>query len=183
MENLNKNISQNLKRIRMEKNLSLDKLAEITGISKSMLGQIERIETNPTISTLWKITTGLKISLTDLIEASLPNNALITRQDITPLFEDNKKVCSYPFFQNNAGKNFDMLQVFLEPNGKLISTAHISGTKEYIIVFKGILTIYVDNEEYNILPNQAFQFDADKDHIYENKHDEIVSLCMLVYYS
>lgn len=182
MENLNENISQNLKKIRQEKKLSLDKLAEITNISKSMLGQIERGETNPTISTLWKITTGLKISLTELIETTLPSKSLITREDIVPLFEDDKKVYSYPFFRNNRGKNFEMMQVYLEPGGKLNSTAHITGTKEYIIVFEGELTIYLDNEEYKILSNQAFQFNADKNHIYENKTDKLVSLCMLVYY-
>ncbi len=75
-----------------------------------------------------------------------------------------------------------MMQVYLEPKGKLVSTAHIVGTKEYIIVFDEELTIYLEGEEYRILPNQAFQFNADKDHIYENKTNKIVSLCMLVYY-
>ncbi len=182
MENLNKNISQNLKKIRQEKKLSLDKLAEITNISKSMLGQIERGETNPTISTLWKITTGLRISLTELIETTLPSKSLITRKDIIPLFEDDKRVYSYPFFRNNIGKNFEMMQVYLEPGGKLNSTAHITGTKEYIIVFEGELTIYLDSEEYKISANQAFQFNADKNHTYENRTNQLVSLCMLVYY-
>ncbi len=183
MENLNHNIAENLKKIRNEKNLSLTQLAEITGISKSMLGQIEREETNPTISTIWKISTGLKVALTKLIETSLPNKMLITREDILPFYEDEEKVYSYPFFRNNQGKNFEMMQVFLEPNGKLSSLAHIRGTKEYIIVFNGELSITLDDEVHKILAGQAFQFDADKDHIYENNSTEIVSLCMLIYYS
>lgn len=183
MENLNKNIAENLKKIRNERNLSLNQLADITGISKSMLGKIEREETSPTISTIWKISTGLKIALTDLIETSSPSKKLFTKDDIVPFYEDNKKVYSYPFFRNNQGKNFELMQVFLEPSGKLISQAHIGGTKEYIIVFNGILTITVDNEEYHIEAGQAFQFDADKNHIYENRSNEKVSLAMLIYYS
>lgn len=183
MENLNKNISSNLKRIRNERNLSLDKLSEITGISKSMLGQIERSESNPTISTIWKIATGLKVSLTDLIEVTLPNTMLITKNDIEPLFEDNKKVCSYPFFRQNKGKNFEMMQVIIEPTGKLSSTAHIGGTKEYIIVFNGELTLYLEDQVYKISAGEAFQFDADKDHVYENQSDELLNLSMLVYYA
>lgn len=46
MNQLDKNIAVNLKRIRKSKNMSLDMLAERTGVSKSMLGQIER--GNPT---------------------------------------------------------------------------------------------------------------------------------------
>ena len=52
MTQLDKNIAFNLKRIRKSKNMSLDMLAERTGVSKSMLGQIERGESNPTVSTL-----------------------------------------------------------------------------------------------------------------------------------
>ena len=47
MTQLDKNIALNLKRIRKSKNMSLDMLAERTGVSKSMLGQIERGKTNP----------------------------------------------------------------------------------------------------------------------------------------
>lgn len=39
MTQLDKNIALNLKRIRKSKNMSLDMLAERTGVSKSMLGQ------------------------------------------------------------------------------------------------------------------------------------------------
>ena len=52
MTQLDKNIAFNLKRIRKSKNMSLDMLAERTGVSKSMLGQIERGESNPTVSTI-----------------------------------------------------------------------------------------------------------------------------------
>jgi len=52
LENLNETVAKNLKSIREEKKLSLDKVAELTGVSKSMLGQIERGESNPTITTV-----------------------------------------------------------------------------------------------------------------------------------
>ena len=93
MENLNKNLAENLNKIRVERHLSLDKVAQLTEISKSMLGQIEREETNPSISTVWKIANGLKIPLTRLIETTLPEKRLIKKEDIPPLFEDEKKVC------------------------------------------------------------------------------------------
>ena len=51
MNQLDKNIAVNLKRIRKSRNMSLDMLAEKTGVSKSMLGQIERGESNPTVAT------------------------------------------------------------------------------------------------------------------------------------
>ncbi len=182
MENLNRNLAENLKKIRIEYHLSLDKVARLTDISKSMLGQIEREETNPSISTVWKIANGLKVPLTRLIETTLPEKLLIKKEDIKPLYEDEKKVCSYLFFRNNEATNFEMMKVYLKPEGKLISTAHLKGTKEYIIVFKGELTIMIEDEAYKITEGQAFQFAADKKHTYENQGKELVDLAMLVYY-
>ncbi len=62
MENLTLVIGNKLKNIRNSRNLSLDDVAELTGVSKAMLGQIERGKSNPTVSTLWKISTGLRVS-------------------------------------------------------------------------------------------------------------------------
>ena len=67
MTQLDKNIAFNLKRIRKSKNMSLDMLAERTGVSKSMLGQIERGVSNPTVSTIGKIVDGLKVPFEQLI--------------------------------------------------------------------------------------------------------------------
>ena len=56
-------VGRELKSIRQSRGLTLDELAEMTGVSKPMLGQIERGQSSPTINTLWKIATGLKAPL------------------------------------------------------------------------------------------------------------------------
>ena len=55
-------VGQNLRRLRNGLGLSLDEASKLTGVSKAMLGQIERGESSPTISTLWKISSGLKVN-------------------------------------------------------------------------------------------------------------------------
>lgn len=62
MEKINQIIGENLKKARYDRELSLDKTSNLTGVSKAMLGQIERGESNPTVATLWKITNGLEIT-------------------------------------------------------------------------------------------------------------------------
>ena len=61
-------VACNLRRLRDDRKLSLGAAAQLTGVSKSMLGQIERGDVNPTISVLWKIANGLKISFSALLE-------------------------------------------------------------------------------------------------------------------
>lgn len=77
--NLNAIIAANLKRLRMERNLSLGQLAELSGVSKVMLGQIEKGDSNPTINMLWKIANGLKVPYTVLLDEQENDSEFISR--------------------------------------------------------------------------------------------------------
>ena len=63
MDYLSHNVAVNLKRIRQSKGMSLDQVSEQTGVSKSMLAQIEKGNANPSLGVLGKITSGLRIKL------------------------------------------------------------------------------------------------------------------------
>ena len=61
-------IAKVLRSRRAERGWSLDRAAQETGVSKAMLGQIERGESSPTVATLWKIATGFSASLSSFLE-------------------------------------------------------------------------------------------------------------------
>ena len=61
-------VAANARKLREQKKLTLDAAAAVTGVSRSMLAQIEKGEVNPTISVLWKIANGYKVSFTSLLE-------------------------------------------------------------------------------------------------------------------
>ena len=83
MSQLDKNIAVNLKRIRKSKNMSLDMLAEKTGVSKSMLGQIERGESNPTVATIAKIVDGIRVPFEELIYPKTESVMIIDNEKST----------------------------------------------------------------------------------------------------
>ena len=56
---IGKIIAHNLKRLREERNLSQGQLAEMAGVSKVIISQIEKGDSNPTINTIWKLTGAL----------------------------------------------------------------------------------------------------------------------------
>lgn len=68
MERLSANIAQYLSRTRKARGHSLDKVAELTGVSKGMLSQIEKSASKPTVTVLWKIANGPQIPFTSLLE-------------------------------------------------------------------------------------------------------------------
>jgi XRE family transcriptional regulator, regulator of sulfur utilization len=183
MDNPNLVLATNLKRIREEMKLSLDKVAEMTGVSKTMLGQIERGESSPTITTVWKIANGLMISFTKLIHEPQPDTLVVKKQEIEPLREDNGRFRLYPFFPYEDGRRFEMYSVELEKGGYLSADAHGEGTQEFITVYDGELTIRVNEEEYTIHSGDSIRFRADRPHVYHNSGDTLTKLSMVIYYS
>lgn len=99
-------IAENLKRFRDERKLSLDNVSKLSGVSKSMLGQIERGEANPTVSTVWKIANGLKISFTELMIKAEPNIEIVYKSEVQPLVEDNNRVRIFPVFSFDSIRRF-----------------------------------------------------------------------------
>lgn len=182
LEDLNLIIANNLKKFREERKLSLDRIAEMTGISKSMLSQIERGESNPTITTVWKIVNGLKIQLTSLITAMQPDTITISKDDIQPLTEDNGKYKLFPLYPYENGRHFEVYMLDIEKGGYMDSSAHQDGTQEFLTVYDGELTIRVDHEEYTIKRGNSIKFRADREHIYHNSGDKLARINMIVYY-
>ena len=78
MDYLCHNVSVNLKRMRLSKNMTLDQVSEQTGVSKSMLAQIEKGTANPSLGVLGKITSGLRIEFQELIEPPRQDFCLVT---------------------------------------------------------------------------------------------------------
>lgn len=68
MDNISVIFGKRVKNIRMSKNLSQEKLAELSGLHSTYIGQIERGEKNPTIESIYKISVGLDISLSDFFK-------------------------------------------------------------------------------------------------------------------
>ena len=182
MESLNLIISNNLKQIREERKISLDKVAEMTGVSKSMLGQIERGEANPTITTVWKIANGLKISFTSLIQTPQSDIVLINKEELQPLIEDNGKYRLFPFFPYEEGRRFEVYSADIEQGGYLSATSHGDGTQEFITVFDGELTIRVSEEEYTVKTGNSIRFKTDKPHVYHNSGTTLTRLSMIIFY-
>lgn len=96
MYNIQNIVAKNILNYRKKHQLSLDKLATMTGVSKNMLSQIEKGASNPTITTLWKIANGLHLSLSQLTAVNDESIDFIDESDIIPIIED--QVAIYPYF-------------------------------------------------------------------------------------
>lgn len=183
MDKLNLVIAENLRRLREERKLSLDNVAKLSGVSKSMLGQIERGEVNPTVSIVWKISNGLKISFTQLMSRPETDIELVEKSEIQPLVEDNGKFRNFPIFPFDSTRRFEMYSLEIDEGGHLNAEAHPQGTQEFITVFSGEITIKTNSDSFTVKSGNSIRFKADSSHSYTNTGEEICTLSMVIYYS
>lgn len=182
LDTLNLVIAESLKKLRADKKLSLDNVAKLSGVSKSMLGQIERGEVNPSVSTLWKIANGLKISFTQLMSRPESDIEIVDKTKIQPLIEDDGKVRNFPIFPFDSIRRFEMYSLELEGGGYLKAEAHPLGTQEFVTIFSGEVTININGEGFILTTGNSMRFKADSPHTYKNSGDAICTLSMVIYY-
>jgi len=176
-------VAVNIKRIREQKKLTLDAAAEVTGVSRSMLAQIEKGDVNPTISVLWKIANGYKVSFTSLVERKNDTISVVRQSDVEPLKEDNGRYLNYPIFPFDEKSLFETYRIVIEPLGMLSAEPHLNGSEEYITVFTGRVEIAVADERFELATGDSIRFYANTPHSYRNVGTERVELSMLIYYN
>ncbi|MCP3764806.1 XRE family transcriptional regulator [Domibacillus sp. A3M-37] len=183
MEEINLIVAKNLKALRESKKLSLEKVAELTGVSKTMIGQIERGESSPTITTIWKIANGLKISFTSLVNSPQPDTKVVLKSEVQTLTEDNGKYRLYAYFPFQDNRRFEVYSIEIEKGGYLSSESHGEGTEEFLTVFDGELTVRVNDTEYTISTGDSIRFKADRPHSYHNSGEIVTRLSMVIHYT
>lgn len=147
--NLTEIIGKRLKAMRGQRSWSLDQAAHATGVSKPMLSQIERGESNPTVSTLWKIANGFGVSFSSFVEEDQPS---IKRSSRTKSIRLPMPVA--PFSSVLCSRlNREIVEIYsleLLPGCNYCSEAHPDGVEEYLLVEEGSFALTVHENTYTL---------------------------------
>ncbi len=168
MDYLSHNVSENLKRIRQSKGMSLDQVAEQTGVSKSMLAQIEKGTANPSLGVLGKITSGLRIEFQTLIDPPRQDYCIVTPEALVPTKEIEAQYRVWTCFPFEDSQLIEVYRIDVEPGGVYRSGSHGEKTREYISVIDGALTVDCYDHVQKIKKGQVYKFETDQPHIYRN---------------
>lgn len=177
------NIGQRLKSIRQSRNMTLEDVAILTGVSKPMLGQIERGQSTPTITTLWKIATGLKTPLSSFLEEQQPEYSVVNLRSEEIISEDYGTMRAYPLFSYDPIRNVEIFYIEFDTGCRHASDKHNDGVEEYILVQTGKLQLILNKQEIIVGEKQAIRFRADIPHAYNNPFDEQCTLYNIIFYS
>lgn len=180
-----RHLADTLRTLRRARGWSLDRAALETGVSKAMLGQIERGESSPTVATLWKLADGFQASMSSLLEAPPPGHddqllvrpsGALRRQHM----EDGMQVASVFPFEPRFG--FEVLEVTLPGGYERRADGHETGVTEHVLVMAGVLEIFADDRWIELATGESLRFAADRPHGYRNRGDAAAVFHNLIHY-
>ncbi len=155
-----------LRDARRTQNLSLDAVAKLSGVSRSMVSQIERGESSPTIATLWNLTRALNVDFAGLLDAGPTAGRIETlRADDVPTIENLGKnlrirILSPP---EEAGKH-EVYELIFSLGGVLDSQPHTRGAREHLSVIEGIVDVHSGTDEKRLHAGDTARYNADVPH-------------------
>ncbi len=174
-------ISERLKRIRTGRNLSLEEASKLTGVSKPMLGQIERGQSVPTVATLWKIATGFKTPLSSFLEEPRPEYSVAAIRE-AGISEDDGRMRAYPLFAYDPVRSVEVFYIEFDAQCSHASEPHDEGVEEYLLVLTGRLRLVLNDWEIDVGERQAIRFRADVPHRYLNPFDGRCTVYNIIFY-
>lgn len=154
--------------IRKARGLTLDELSERSGISKSMLSQIERGQANPTFGTLWNITQSLGLELSELVEAGARKPAAAIERlaaNLTPTINSKDGTCVLRILSpgGTAGQ-MEWYELAIEPGGRLESEPHGAGAMEHLSCLAGRLTVRSEGATQDLAAGDTVRYRGDAAH-------------------
>lgn len=175
-------VSENLKNAREQRGLSLDQLSQLTGVSKSMLRQIETGKSSPTIATIWKIANGLRISFTALLRKQEIDAEVKSFHGDSPLTGESGRYRVFPLIPFDPHQSFETYYLEIDPGTVYFGEPHQGNIHEYIFVTRGTLEISIDDKVYKIMENEFLKFEANHPHIYKCLGKKMVTAIMQLSY-
>ncbi|NQY62735.1 MAG: helix-turn-helix transcriptional regulator [Alteromonadaceae bacterium] len=165
-EIINNAVGIQLKNLRKKKGWSLDSASKNTGVSKAMLGQIERGESSPTVASLWKIASGFHLPLSyflgTIVDNTLTQKILNTEKGITV-------TTLFPFDEKTKS---EVLSLTLAPMHQQMSLPHNDGVIEHIMVIEGEMEYFLEQLWHPLKQGEVAKFHANVEHGYRNMSEK-----------
>jgi len=173
-----------IRRQRQAHDLTLEELAKDSGVSRSMLSQVERGEANPTFATLWNLTRALGLTIDDLVagDPGSESSAIeVMPRSATPKVQgDGVGATLWLLAPPEQVGRVEWYELLLEPGGRLTSSPHLAGTTEHFTVLRGGVTVKSGDAVTDVPCGGSARYRADVDHEISNSGTEDAQLILIV---
>jgi transcriptional regulator with XRE-family HTH domain len=166
-------LGKTINRLRRAYNYSLGDLSEQSGVAKSIISQIEKNETNPTLGTIYKLARALNAPIEEIL-----------RGEDTPALVEKLGPSGTPQLFSEDGrcrlriigwiKTVELVQWYTfdaDPGGVLESEPHPAGSIENLTLLTGNVTVEVGDETFQLAAGETARYCGDRPHRITNTGD------------
>jgi len=180
---INEDLGRRVKKLRGDRGWSLEELASASGVSRSMLSEIERKRANPTLSVTYRIARAFGLSLQDLIESADSASTIqaIRATDPSQIFRKDNQCQIRTLSPLNLEKDVEFYELRLPPDSALRSQPHVDGTREFLTVEKGSVELQSGNSRETLGKGDSATYRADIAHTIANtsRHEAVLFLVVI----
>jgi transcriptional regulator with XRE-family HTH domain len=158
-------LAASLREARKARGLSLDAVAKLSGVSRSMVSQIERGESSPTVATLWNLTQALQVDFAGLLEGKPEPGIVVIRAAAAPVILGRGTSVSIRILSPaEAVGEHEVYDLSFGVGAALESEPHSPGCREHLTVVEGALRVMSGEEESLLGPGDTARYPADRPH-------------------
>ena len=178
-------LAANLRAAREDRGWRLEELATRSGVSRTMLQQIETGRTNPSIATLARVCATLGVPIGRLVEP--PRELGLIGRGEDAAVRPGGRACEFRLLINDGhddGTPFtELWDVVLAPHDEAATAAHPPGTRELLHLHTGSITVEVGGATFALGAGDALRMRGDRPHAYRNDRAEPARFTLTVVYA
>jgi transcriptional regulator with XRE-family HTH domain len=177
-------VCERVKVLRQQRGWSLEQLSAGSGVSRSMLSQIERNQANPTLAVTCKIAQAFGMSLAEFVEIPGASSSIhvIRADDRAHLYRSDADCEIRTLSPLHLEKDVEFYTVRLKPGGSLRSAAHFQGTREFLTVEQGRIRLLSGEDTSELAKGDSASYRADVVHSLENAGRSEAMVFLVVIY-
>lgn len=167
LDGIAKHLAANLLGLRQKRGLTQAALSKLAEVPRSTVTHLESGEGNPSLANLARIAGAMQVSIEELLTRPRANCKLIRKSDLRGVKRSQGTATIFKLLPDPIpGMEIDRMEI--EAGGKMGGIPHVGGTKEYLTVVQGEITVQVAGESYRVSTGDVFAFPGDQAHSYKN---------------
>lgn len=178
-------VGSNLKLERVARGWSLDDLAREAGISRTVLGQIEIGQTEPSIGNIWKIAHAMGMPFSTLLAnpGSRTGTRTTTRRAAKKLTGTDGRFTTRALYSVGDPDAAEFYELWMAPHSREDAEPHRIGTRENLVVASGSLELLLDRDVVHLSAGDSTNFAADQPHSYINRSSQECWMYLVMNYA
>ncbi len=176
-------IGKSIRRLRKEKNITLEELSSKSGVALATLSRMENDKMTGTLDSHERICKALGASLADLyreVEDESKTVETVPKHKRTEHFVHANKAVYELLVSKTFGKKIMPLMIKIEPDGHTQKEKNKPGVEKFVYMLKGAIDVHVGDETYTLKQGDSLYFDASLDHFLKNRSkQEAEAICIV----